>query len=279
MRIVLSNHSLFKLGGSETWLRTMYNELVARGHVVHVYTPIHQLWLDIPTYDPREYYDLAIVNHSNCLEYLRDQRIGKIIHTSHGIIPQPEWPVEGADVYVSVSEEVQANNLERFGIGSIVIRNPIDTTTFAPTKPIGSQLKNILFLSNYGWTVLETLRDGTATYNFRNVGGEHRQENIWEVINWADMVVGLGRSAYEAMACARNVIIFDYMGADGIVTPETIFEYRLKNCSGRTNHIKYTIEQFRDELGKYDPEYGPELRDYIIEHNNVTKVVDQYLEL
>lgn len=279
MRILLSNHSLFKLGGSETWLRTMYNELVTRGHTVHVFTPIHQLWPDIPDYEPTGHYDLALINHSQCLEVLKDGNIDRIIFTSHGIIPQPEWPTEGADVYVSVSEETQASNLNRFQVKSVVIRNPINTALFKPIRPTADKLKRILFLSNYGWTVMETLGEGTAEFEFQNIGGEHRVEHIEHYINWADLIVGLGRSAYEGMSCARNVIVYDYMGADGIITPETIFQYREKNCSGRTNRIKYTVDEFREELGKYDPEHGPALRDYILEHNNVEKIADQYLSL
>ena len=276
MRIVLSNHSLFKLGGSETWLKTMYDEL-SKKHEVHVYTPIHQLWPWMPKFQPTLHYDLALVSHKNCLEYLREQNIDKIIHTSHGVIPAPEEPVEGADVYVSVSEEVQASNLDRFGFESIVIRNPIDTLTFAPSKPTNPTLEKVLFLSNYGWGVLETLQ--SHDFDYVRIGGEERIEETWKWINWADLVVGLGRSAYEAMSCGRNVIIFDYMGADGLVTPENIYDYRRSNCSGRTNRRMYTPDEFKTELAKYDQNLGPFLREYILMENNVVNIAKQYLSL
>ena len=114
----------------------MYDELTRRGHQVSVYTPIHQLWPEIPDFDPSGHYDLGILNHSNCLTHLRNMNIDRIVFTSHGVIPQPEWPVDGADVYVGVSEEVVADMNNRFGIDGVVIRNPIDTERFKPTRPL-----------------------------------------------------------------------------------------------------------------------------------------------
>ena len=276
MRIVLSNHSLFRLGGSETWLKTMYDEL-SKKHEVHVYTPIHQLWPWMSRFQPTLHYDLALVSHRNCLEYLREQNIDRIIHTSHGVIPAPEEPVDGADVYVSVSEEVQAHNLEHFGFESIVIRNPIDTATFTNLTPTNPTLEKVLFLSNYGWGVLETLE--SSDFDYMRIGGGERIEETWKWINWADLVVGLGRSVYESMSCGRNVIVFDYMGADGLVTPENIWHYRKRNCSGRTHREMYTPEQFKVELGRYDQNLGPQLREYILEENNAVTIAAQYLSL
>lgn len=279
MRILLSNHSLFRLGGSETWVKTMFDELTRRGHEVHVYTPIHQLYPEIPPWTSSGRYDLGILNHNNCLTFLRTQNVDKIIFTSHGVIPQPEWPVEGADVYVGVSEEVVEDMKIRWDVDGIVIRNPIDTEKFRPTKALSPSLQKVLFLSNYGWTVKEVLEVATKDYDFLWVGGEDRREEVERWLNWADLVVGLGRSVYEAMSCGRNVVVYDYQGGDGFVTPESILEFRKRNCSGRTNHIKYTADEFHDELEKYDPVQAGRLRDYVLHENNVRLIVDQYLSL
>jgi glycosyltransferase involved in cell wall biosynthesis len=277
MRILLSNHSLFKLGGSETWVRTMYDELVRCGHDVHIYTPVHQLWRDIPDFIPKLHYDLGILNHSNCVKHLAGANIGRRIFTSHGIIPQPEWPIPGCDVYVAVSEEVQASMADRYGVESVVIRNPINLDRFRPTRPLSPVLRRVLFLSNYGWTVAETMAEGAQDLEFRRVGGEHRIENVEEAINWADLVVGLGRSVYEAMACGRNVVVYDYQGADGFVDTDTIYEYRKRNCSGRTNRIKLSPGTFRYELNRYDPSLGPQLRVYAEAHHDVRQIAEEYL--
>ena len=257
----------------------MYLEL-SKEHEVHFYSPLHHLWKDMPPFDPRLHYDRAFVNHTNCLQYLSGQsNIDRIVHTSHGIIPAVEQPTPGADVYVSVSEEVQASNLEKFGVESVVIRNPIDTVRFSPSAPTNPELRNVLFLSNYGWAVLETMATLQKDFNYVHIGGEDRIEETEHWINWADLVVGLGRSVYESMSCGRNALVFDYQGADGLVTPESILSFRRRNCSGRTNHIQYTAEELYLELAGYNNEHGPKLREYILENNNVTTIAKEYLSL
>jgi hypothetical protein len=126
---------------------------------------------------------------------------------------------------------------------------------------------------------MESLRGASSDLNFKHLGGEERHENVEDYLLWADMVIGLGRSVYEAMACERNVIIYDYMGGDGFVTPESILQFRKKNCSGRTNRIAYSPEQLRAEMSKYDPTIGPQLRAYILENNNIEIIAQEYLAL
>lgn len=256
----------------------MYDELVRLGHTVHVYTPIpNTIWPDMPPYRPDVTYDLGLLNHNNCLEALRGRNINKIVFTSHGVIPQPEWPVDGADIYVAVSEEVRDSD-KMAGRNAVVIRNPIDTFKFS-SRPVSKNLRNVLFLSNYGWKVQETIDAATEGLHLERIGGNRRVHDIEKHIAAADLVIGLGRSVYEAMSMAKNVIVYDYQGGDGFVTPENIFRFRERNCSGRTNRLYYTPEQLRAELDKYDPALGPELRAYILEHNDVRKIADQYLSL
>ena len=241
----------------------MYQEFIRRGHKVHVYTPIpNALWPFMPPFDPSSRYDLGVLNHSNCLTFLRDKAIAKIIYTSHGVIPQPEWPVDGADVYVAVSEEVRDGH-KMEGYDARVIRNPVDLHRYRSTREPNKALKSVLFLSNYGWTVEEMTRVAADGLDFVRMGGAERRRDIEEWINSADLVVGLGRTVYESMACERNVVIHDYQGGDGFVTPQNMSEFRLKNCSGRTNRYKYTAQELRDVMDKYDPDLGPQLRAYI----------------
>ena len=113
-------------------------------------------------------------------------------------------------------------------------------------------------------------------------------DNVWsieELINESDLVVGLGRSAYDAMACGRCVLVYDYreyMGeflGDGMLTPESIQKSMLCNCSGRSNRLKYNEETFIKELQKYSPELGAWGREFALEHLNIEKAVEAYLDI
>lgn len=278
MKILLSNHGLNQYGGSETWVYTMFRRL-SYTHEVHVYTPgRNSIFPEMPPYDPAASYDLGILNHLMCLRFLRDKNIKKIIYTSHGVIPGAEKPGEGADVYVSVSEEVQTV-LAAKGFDSVVIRNPIDTERFKAAKPSKNVLRNVAYISNNPQSKVPLIKRSVAGLKFETAGRSTQQRDVRPMLNRADLVIGLGRTAYEAMSMGRNVVVFDYKGADGFVTPKTILDYRLSNCSGRHGGFNWDEAKLREAVDLYDPLLGPALREYIIDNNNVDTIVEQYLSL
>lgn len=278
MKILLSNHGLRQYGGSETWVKTMFDEL-SKAHTVHIYTPRpNTIFLEMPPWDPTETYDLGILNHSMCLSFLKDKNVKKIIFTSHGVIPGAEKPVAGADVYVAVSEEVQAV-LRAKGFESSVIRNPINTERFTPRKSAREKLQRIAYVSNNPRSKIGLIKRATAPWRLEVVGREGQLRDVKPLLERSDLIIGLGRSAYEAMSMERNVIVFDYKGADGFVTTSSSFTYRGCNFSGRTNRFDWTEEQLQEAIRLYDPSVGPSLRDYIVRHNDVKKIAEDYLSL
>jgi len=191
-----------------------------------------------------------------------------------------EQPIPGADIYVSVSEEVQ-RNLRNKGFNSVVIRNGIDLDKFHSVNPVNASLKSVLFSSNYSSTARLKVKLACEQLGlqFETIGGVYKTTDVPRVINRADLVFGLGRTAYEAMACERNVIIYDYNGGDGFVTPDTILEYRKNNCSGRRYQHDYTVDDIKLLLTQYNPTLGSRLRSYITDYNNITTVAQKYLTL
>src|SRR5690606_35238485 len=84
-------------------------------------------------------------------------------------------------------------------------------------------------------------------------------------INKADLIVGIGRSVYDAMACGRPCIVFDsrdYNGnrADGYLVPDLFDEFVQFNCSGRYRNIRFNEDDLIREFEKYDPNDGKKLR-------------------
>lgn len=270
MRILLTNYILGGQTGSETWVESLKHQLEKKGHEVRTRTA--EQGVDF-------FPHIAIINHNTCLDAYKFLPCKKIF-TSHGVIPDLEQPVEGANFYVSVSEEVQ-QNLKDKGFSSVVIRNGIDCDKFYSTAPVHQTLQRVLFSSNYNSNARYKVKLACEELGigFETIGGAHRTKNVLEAINRADLVVGLGRTAYEAMACERNVLIYDYNGGDGLATPESLLEYRKNNCSGRYNRHDYTVEDIKNLLKQYDPNLGKQLRNYILENNNMERVADEYLRL
>ncbi|MBQ5872426.1 MAG: glycosyltransferase, partial [Bacteroidaceae bacterium] len=109
--------------------------------------------------------------------------------------------------------------------------------------------------------------------------------SIEDLINQSDLVVGLGRSAYDAMACGRCVLVYDYrdyMGeflGDGILMPESINKSMQCNCSGRSGRYKYDVQDFIKEMQKYTPELAAWSREFALENLNIEKVTRSYLNM
>jgi len=261
MKILLTNNHLARLGGSETWVYTMAQELKRRGHEVGVFTHekgiVSDMLADMIDDNPQGY-DLALINHNTCL--FVDAKFK--IFTSHGTVPELERPVEGADVYVAVNENVA----EKYRLKHI-IKNPIDTELFKPTSEIHDKPELILDIT-----------EDPLTLSIPTIRLNRHEYNSFEAINKADLVISLGRGALEAMSCGRNVITWDnrpYWEArgDGYLDD---FSKLKGNVAGEYARLDINLEE---EIKKYSKEQGQKNREYILEHHDVRKIVDQYLNL
>jgi len=260
-----------RAGGSETWALTMADEFARLGHEVDLVDSRGFISGSLP--------DLILSAHTSMLPVFARASC-PVIHTCHGILPALEQPVPGADYYVSVSEEVQEHLADR-GYESTVIRNPINTEKFAPTLPLAEYIRHVYFYSRYVGRCAKVLDEAFPGRVVQSHRFPHMvQSDVPKFLNGMDLVVGLGRSALEAMSCGRNVIIYDYNGGDGFCTPETMLEFRKNNCSGRRYGIRYNASSLLNLAeNNYDPEMGVKLREYVVENNDVRKIAQQYLAL
>ncbi len=270
MNILLTNHSLDFRAGSETWVLTILSHL-SKNHNVDIFTTLKNT-LTSSSFNRNKHYDLALINHNSCLTGISRWDINVRIFTSHGIIPNLEKPISGADAYVAVSEEVQ-EHIKRIGFDSHVIRNPIDTDYFS-YSPVHKTLQNILYLNNR--RANKALVKATCIpWSLHIMSGQNIDP--LHAILWSDLVITAGRGCYESLSCGKNVIVLNRGLSDGIVTRENIKDLRKNNCSGRNRALTYSTEDLAAELTKYDPTRN--LRPYILENNNVALISNKYLSL
>jgi len=278
MKILLGTISLSSLGGTETWTKTIYDEL-SKEHDVSVYSPKeYRAFPELNVANKDDEYDVAFINHKTTFKKLKKYKIKKRIVVIHGVIPKEEKPAKGADQYFAVSEEIAEKYKE---LNPVIVRNPIDLNFYKSTIAPNKVIKKVLFASNYKGTAFKIVVNAFKgmDVDIRRVGGRGNQTFLMkEAYNWADLVIGLGRTAYEAMACERNVIIFDYNGGDGFVTPENLLEFRKNNCSGRREKIFYSPMGLLYEAKRYNSSRGRILRDFIKTHNSSSLIAKQLLE-
>lgn len=288
MKILLGTHYLAKTGGTENYTYALAMELKRLGHDVEhfgiVRGKVSSLLEEqgIP-FMSANYYDLILANHNTVVEKLWPY--GFVIQTCHGNIAELEQPSPYADAYVAVSEEVKEHLLSKGFQTTAVIANGIDCNRFSPKKPVSPTLQTVLSLCQSD-VANDFIRRCCERRNIRFLQSNKFTDNVWSIedmINESDLVVGLGRSAYDAMACGRAVLVYDfrqYMGeflGDGMLTPESIGKSMLCNCSGRASRLRYDEQAFIDEMQKYSPELAAWSREYALENLNIEVAAKKYL--
>ncbi|MFV9484351.1 glycosyltransferase [Christiangramia sp. ASW11-125] len=285
--ILVANHQLNKIGGSETFTFAFIAAFKRKGFDVEYFTFAKGLISDKIEHDlgvefmTKKRYDLILASHTTCIKKLFHR--GFIIQICHGIFPALEQPSAYADFHISISSEVK-NHLKSLNVDSIIINNGVDCERFFPKFPVKEELGSILSLCQSS-EANNKIREICTKNNWEFFSINKFKQQIWDVenyINKADLVIGLGRSAYEAMACGRPVLIYDHRPytnsySDGYLT--NVQESLKFNCSGR--RFKYFLEKddLEAEILKYRCRDGEEMRSFALENLNMDKKCLQYVDI
>lgn len=287
MKILLGTYYLAKTGGTESYTYALAMELKRLGHDVEYFAIIKGKVSSLleekgVPFMSADHYDLILANHNKVVEQLWSY--GYLIQTCHGSIAELEQPSPLADAYVSVSEEVR-DHLQSKGFQSVIILNGIDCNRFFPSKPVSQTLTTVLSLCQ-SEKANDFIKKCCESENIKFLHSNKFTDNVWsieELINQSDLVIGLGRSAYDAMACGRCALSYDYreyMGeflGDGLLMPENIQRSMYCNCSGRASRIHYDEQSFIEEMQKYSPELATWSRSFALKNLTIEQAVQKYL--
>ncbi|GMO12799.1 MAG: hypothetical protein Ta2A_23020 [Treponemataceae bacterium] len=290
MRVLVANRFLAGTGGSENFTFAIIEEMVRLGYDVEYFTFLkgndenavsRQIEkLGVP-FMKRESYDLILASGNNAVRYL--SQFGFTIDTMHGILPGTEEPSAFADLYVSVSPYIY-EFYKNQGYESKVIMNGINCRRFTPKRELSGKLCKVLSLCQSKESN-EFISKCCAKIGVKFAKLDKTIDNKWNIeedINEADLVVGIGRSLYDGMACGRAVISYDKRSyrdigheGDGYLTKDTIHQSMYRNCTGTR---AFTEEEFINELKKYNPSDGNDMRNIALEELNVEKTVPEYIK-
>lgn len=290
LNILITNYSMYRLGGTETYVYTLVKELKKRGHNVEIWTKepgtisnLINIEFGCAINQVKQKYDLILINHNFMAKRVLELGLeGVKIQTCHGVYVDLEQPFPGLDGYVSISQEVQ-DHLTTKGFKSTVIHNGIDCDLF---RPRGNASKSVYSLSQNDALNQRLKRicnrigyEFNSNNKFQNPTFDTHKE-----INKASVVVSLGRGAYEAMACGKPVIVLDHRPysqcyADGLLTNQNLEESMKHNCSGR----RYNIEPTDDEITQWilgaHPNIGREMRLAALNKFNIEHQVTKYIQM
>lgn len=285
--VLVANNHLAKTGGTENYTLALALALVNAGCLVEYFTfekgLISKKLEDSGIFFmSKKKYDLILANHYTTVDRL--YKYGCIVQTCHGIFPALEQPSKKADFYVAISDEVKLH-LKSKGFNSFIIHNGIDCDRFKTTTPINDRIKTVLSLCQ-GQKANSLVKDICKQKGYEFLQANKFTDNVYSIestINHADIVVGIGRSLYDAMACGRPVISYDSRDysedlGDGYLDRSNIQDSLKCNCSGRRFKIHFTKETLAAEFDKYNPIDGFFLREFALNNLNASINAKKYIE-
>ncbi len=289
MRIVFATEHLAGLGGSETYLLTVAEQLERMGHEVVVWA-IEQgrsseiarergLVVAAPdaTNLPQEC-DALITQDAPTAYALADRYPGTpqlyVLHSrAFDLSVPPQIPgVVSVLVALSGSTERWARSLAH-APEIVRLRQPLDLTRFTPSTAPPSEPRVLLSLGNYlHGSQLDALAQACEIrgIELRLAGSLSAVEERPEVaMAQADIVAGKARVIIEAMACGRPAFLYDQIGCGGWVTTDNYAVLEDDAFAGRPTPIVSGPAELAAELGKYDPSLGAAGRELAYAHHSV----------
>jgi SAM-dependent methyltransferase len=302
LKILITNHHLLDYTGSEILTYTLADYLSRSEYQVTVYSKYLggiKSWFDkknIRIVDnlqsiSKESFDIIHVHHNiSAIEVRYWYPKAPIVFYSQGVLPfleQPPLINTSINKYLAISEEVKANFISQ-GIDQEkieIVRNIIDSEKFSSNRIANNKPQNVLVISGRIDTIKEQIINDTCSelgliLDF--VGGRFGtvdQSQLKEKIEWADIIFSLGRGAIEGMIAGRAVVIYDYLGGDGIVTSHNYSEIQKNNFSGRCFSFDYCKNDLVNEIKKYNLEEIQKVQKLAIEDYAAKNIVQQLKEI
>jgi hypothetical protein len=287
LRILLTNTELANRGGSELFLRDVALGLLRRGHNPVAYsTKLGELSQEL------ERHTVPVIDDLNALAAPPDVIHGQhhletmtamlrfpktpVVFYCHGWLPWQERPMAFPSIarYVAVDDLCRERLLTTPGISAEQIRtlyNFVDLKRFRPRPPLPAKPRTALIFSNlasertYAGVVRAACHEmGVERVDIMGVSSGNVQSRPEELLPQYDVVFAKARCALEAMAVGCAVVVTEYHGIGGLITPDNVAEMRRLNFGIRTMQGSPLSQAgLVDALSRYSPSDAREVSNWI----------------
>jgi hypothetical protein len=298
MEIVLATNGLVGIGGSETYLLTVAEQLQRLGHEVTVhaaeggamseYMRSRGLRVAIGEAGLPATCDALLVQDAAMAYALADRwpdtpQVFRAPSAYHDFQSPPQLP--GVVAVLVVCSDRIARHLEALaGEREIVrLRHPIDTKRLSPPGEIRARPRRAVLLGNYAsGRRRELLVEawGEAGIECVTVGahGVSMPDPRSEIAT-ADIVVGKSRAILDAMACGRGAYVLDFAGGDGWVTQSRYAAMEADNFAGQATDWVLDRDRLVADIADYDRDMGQVNRELVLAHHDARTHAYELVEL
>jgi hypothetical protein len=284
MKLLLATNHL-GLGGSESYLFTVAEQLDRLGHSAAVFAPEPGPGADVARERCIELvgeaelgddFDAALVQDAGVSLLLADRCPAVpqlfVAHSESFDLQAPPQLSGAVGTVVALNDRV-ASRMRSYAteVEVVRLRQPIDTERFAPRSALPQAARRVLLLSNTPNADRLGMLEAAcakAGLELSRIGGESgATTDPRPALSRADIVIGYGRSILEAMACGRAAYVYDWHGGDGWVTAESYPEIEADGIGGRSAGRTIDAARLGEDLRTYEPEMGPVNHDLVIAHH------------
>jgi hypothetical protein len=296
MRLILTTNHL-GLGGSESYLFTVAEELDRLGHEAEIYTR-----------DPgagaaaARKRGIAVVDDLDAAGE-PDAAIVQDAGTSHEVASRlpdvPQLFVAHSETYdlqlppqlqgqvaaaVALNDRV-ARRLEALAVAPKVVRlrQPIDIEQNGAAGPLPGVARRALLLSNNPvadrLALIERACAGAGLELVRVGGDSGQTDDPRDALAEVEIVIGYGRSVLEAMSAGRAAYVYDRYGGDGWVTTASYPALEADGFAGRERETTVDAERLAGDLRAYSAAMGPANRDLVVANHRANVHVQELVEL
>jgi hypothetical protein len=284
VQILITHEGFSYFAGTESYMLTVAEQLQRAGHDTGIFAPNLGPMADfartrgvrvLERYQLPDSCDLILAQDAaTCLELAPRYPEAKVIFVAHSYVHSLQTPPQLPGAYDALV--VLNDRTHRWATGLahteriVRLRQPVDTNRFRVTHPRQLGPPRVLVLSTYQFGS----RADQLTTACRREGMELRwltqaTATPEREIAGADAVIGLGRSAIDAMAASRAVFVLGPLGGDGWVTPESYPRLEADGFSGRSTDEILDAGAVAGQLAAWDPLMGNANRDLAARHHDV----------
>lgn len=300
MKILFTNIWLDHYAGTELYVRDLAIALHHQGHHVEVYSPLlgkvageiarEGIHVCAHTENLKEKPDIIHAHHFvQTMHALRQFRNVPAIYMLHDRSFAGDTPPHSQRIlkYVAV-DQICRDKLLRHGINpskTDVLYNWVDTQRFEQRKVITQKPMQALVFSNYA-TPDNYYRFVAAACDKINIQLDvigrsfqtdtHTPEKV--IANY-DIIFAKGKAAIESLATGAALIVCDFRGLGGMVTPENYQYFRENNFGMATMTRAHDVHLIIEEIAKYDATQVRMVSDRIRKEADFNRYVDQMIRL
>lgn len=297
MHVVLATDVLAAVGGTETYVLTVAENLVRLGHQVTVSArrlgemgeAVRGVGADVVLEDDLPPTCDGVLVQDVGTAYALAQRWPDkpqvfVAHSAYfdAQLP-PLLPVPGSVAVVMndrLGDRIRALALD---IEIVRLRQPINSLRLAPRgAPRNRPRKAVLLGSYLKDEAREALVEAWAHAKISVVQIGLLTDPVLDVaaaLADADIVVGKARAILDAMACGRPAFVYDAFGADGWVTSSTYDALEADGFAGQVQPRALDAEALLSAVGDYDPDMGRVNRELILKHHQDRKHAEALVAL